>query len=145
MKPYIYIVLLSLFNRQEIYSQKLKSLIVAEYRVDSSGIGNYTYLVAYNFENGILRTKDTLFGAEVTRKNIPGSYVRFDLGKSYIYKNRFLISGAKNVIDLEKRKVLYEELDEDYCSVQGDRIIFLRVNEITGIGFIEYSKKEKAF
>jgi hypothetical protein len=102
-------------------SNVVKSLIVAEYKADT--IGSYTYLVRYNFSQGELISKDTIFGAPVTRKNISGSYVRFDLGRNFIYNNRYIISGIGNVIDINTNSLVIEESD-DYVASSGDSIIF---------------------
>ncbi|RYE30988.1 MAG: hypothetical protein EOP48_31680, partial [Sphingobacteriales bacterium] len=73
---------------------KRQQLIVAEYRIDSPRVGNFTYLVSYNLRDGILISKDTIFGAGTNKKGVAGSYVRYDLGRNFIYQNRYVISGT---------------------------------------------------
>lgn len=50
------------------FAQKYQSLIVAEYRIDTPRVANYTYLVSYNFSNGELISKDTIVGRVVFKK-----------------------------------------------------------------------------
>jgi hypothetical protein len=117
---------------------KHQKLIVAEFRIDTPRAGNFTYLVSYKFEDGILKSKDTIFGAETFKKNRDSSftrYVRFEFGGNFIYKARYVISGTGNVIDIEKKRLVIEEGD-DFVSAQGDTIIFHRANIFTGTGFL---------
>lgn len=114
---------------------KLQKLIAAEYRIDSPRVGNFTYLVSYNFANGILLSKDTIIGVPTNKEGIAGSYVRYDLGKNFIYKNRYVISGIGNVIDIKTKSLVMEESD-DFISAQGDTLIFHRANIFTGTGYL---------
>lgn len=114
---------------------KYQKLIAAEYKGDSPGAGNYTYLVSYNFKDGLLISKDTILGAETFKKGVAGSYVRFDLGKNFIYKNRYVVSGTGNVIDIHKKALVIEESDE-FVKASGDTMIFHRRNAISGTGFL---------
>lgn len=113
----------------------IKSLIVAEYRMDSLGTFSYTYLVRYNFQQGQVISKDTILGAPVTRKDIYGSYVRFDLGRNFIYNNRYVISGTGNVIDIKTKSLVIEDAD-DFIAAYGDSLIFHRDNLFTGTGYL---------
>ena len=132
-----YLILILLAFNHYCFGQviKQKSLIVSEYLKDGSGQGNYTYLVSYNFQNGKLVSKDTIFGAPVFKENISGSYVRFDLGRNSIYKNRYVISGAGDVVDLNTKSLVTEEND-NFIKTTGDSIIFYRNNAITGTGYL---------
>jgi hypothetical protein len=123
---------------------KLQRLIAAEYRIDSPRVGNFTYLVSYNFENGILLSKDTIIGLPTNKKGVAGSYVRYDLGKNFIYKNRYIVSGIGNVIDVRQRSLVLEESD-DFISAQGDTLIFYRDNMFTGTGYLMLNLKTKKY
>ncbi|WP_324229602.1 hypothetical protein [Lacibacter sp.] len=123
---------------------KLQKLIVAEYRIDSPRIGNFTYLVSYNFANGLLLSKDTILGVPTNRKGIAGSYVRYDLGINFIYKNRYVISGIGNVIDIKTKSLVMEESD-DFISAQGDTLIFHRDNIFTGTGYLMLDLKSRQY
>ena len=118
-------------------------LVIAEFRIDTPRAGNFTFLVSYNFDNGNLKSKDTIFGAETFRKDTSGRYsryVRFEFGKNFIYKNRYIISGSGNVIDIEKKKLVIEDGD-DFVEAIGDTLIFHRVNSYTGTGFLMLNLK----
>jgi len=121
-----------------------QSLIAAEYRVDSPKVGNYTYLVAYNFTDGSFESKDTLLGAKTSRGKYEGSYVRYDLGKNFIYRNRYVISGTGNVIDTKTKSLLMEESD-DFVEALGDILLFHRANARTGKGFLLLDLNSKVY
>lgn len=113
-------------------------LVVAEYRIDTPRVGNFTYLVSYNFDNAILKSKDTLFGTETFRKDKSGlysTYVRFEFGNNFIYKKRYVISGSGNVIDIEKQFLVIGDGDE-FIEAIGDTLIYHRANIFTGTGFL---------
>ena len=123
---------------------KLQRLIAAEYRIDSPRVGNFTYLVSYNFANGLLISKDTILGVPTNKKGVAGSYVRYDLGKKFIYKNRYVISGIGNVIDIQAKSLVMEESD-DFISAQGDSLLFHRDNIFTGTGYLMLNLKTKKY
>jgi len=120
------------------------TLITAEYRVDTPKVGNFTFLVAYNFVKSVLSSKDTIAGFSTDRNGAPRSYARFDLGKNFIYKDRFIISGVGNVIDIETGKLVNEESD-DFIEAIGDTLVFHRNNIITGTGFLHLDLKTGAY
>src|SRR6187551_504514 len=92
---------------------KVKSLIVAEYREDKSGLGSYTYLVSYNFRDGKFISKDTVLGSlQEPDESTPWFHVRYDLGKNFIYQNKYVVSGVGNVIDLETKSFVMKASDE---------------------------------
>jgi hypothetical protein len=137
MKTLLTILTFIFFN--QCYGQiRHQKLIVAEFRIDTPRVGNFTYLVSYKFDNGILKTKDTILGAETFKKQKDGTfsrYVRFEFEGNFIYKKRYVISGTGNVVDIEKKRLVIEEGD-DFVSAQGDTIIFHRANSYTGTGFL---------
>ena len=142
-KPYNIIFLFSQFLifLQSCAQQPLRqALIVAEYRVDSPKIGNFTYLTAYHFSDGAFVSKDTLVGYPTSRKGYLGSYVRFDLGSNFIHQNRYVISGVGNVIDMKERRLLLGETDQ-FIEAYGDTILFHRDNIFTGTGFMVLNLK----
>jgi hypothetical protein len=119
-------------------TKKYQKLIVAEFRIDTPRVGHFTYLVSYNFEDGYLLSKDTILGAETFKTNKDSSFtrhVRFEFGGNFIYKNKYVVSGTGNVIDIEKRKLLIESGDE-FITATGDSILFHRANIFTGTGFL---------
>lgn len=123
---------------------KQQKLIAAEYRIDSPRVGNFTYLVSYNFTDGLLISKDTILGVGTNKEGVAGSYVRYDLGKNFIYKNRYVISGIGNVIDIKTKSLVMEESD-DFISANGDTLIFHRDNIFTGTGYLMLELKTKKY
>ncbi|HYE55350.1 MAG TPA: hypothetical protein VD996_10915 [Chitinophagaceae bacterium] len=138
-------IVLCLFISADCWSQaREQSLIVAEYRIDTPREGNFTYVVAYHFAGGHLRTKDTIAGFPTFREGDPGSYVRFDLGRNFIYKNRYVISGTGSVIDIKTRSLVIEESD-DFIEARGDTLIFHRDNIFTGTGYLALNLRTKTY
>jgi hypothetical protein len=122
-----------------------QSLIVAEFRIDSPRVGNYTYLVSYNFANGSLISKDTIFGAKVFNKEEHnGAIIRYDLRKNFIYKNRYVVSGSGNIIDTHSKSMVVESSD-DFVEALGDTLIFHRANAYTGKGFLMLDLKKRSY
>nr|WP_068887128.1 hypothetical protein [Pedobacter panaciterrae] len=136
----IFLIIFFIAFASQIFAQKNQSLIVAEYRIDTPRAGNYTYLVSYNFSDGELVSKDTIIGRVVFKKERLSPPVRFDLGKNFIYRNRYVVSGAGNVIDLSK-KVFVTESSDSFIEARGDTLIFYRSNAYTGKGFLHLNLK----
>lgn len=134
----ILFILASIFCFSQTKKQRL---LVAEYRIDSPRAGNYTYLVSYNVGNGTYISKDTIFQAPVFKKGvIKGSYVRYDLGKNFIYKNRYVIAANGAVIDTKKRCLVREQSDH-FVEELGDTLIFYRNNIYIGTGYLSLDLK----
>ncbi len=112
---------------------RINSLLVAEYQKNEEGIGNYTHLLRYKFVEGKLNSRDTILSAPTFKGQ--GSYVRYDLGHNFIYKNRYVISATGNVIDVRTKSLVMEESDE-LIETRGDSIVFRRDNIFTGTGYL---------
>lgn len=50
-------------------------------------------------------------------------FIRFDIGKNFIYKNRYIITGIGNVIDLKTQKIVVPDRGE-FIKASGDSLIF---------------------
>lgn len=120
------------------------SLLVAEYRQNKEGTGSFTDLVGYNFIDGKLASKDTILSAPISKGTYQGSYVRYDLGRNFVYKNRYVVSGIGNVIDVQTKSLVMEESD-DLVEVRGDSIIFHRNNIYTGTGYLVCDLKNRTY
>ena len=143
MKKILLVSVLFFYFIQSNGQINYQKLIVAEFRIDSPRVGNFAYIVSYNFENGVLASKDTILGAETFKKLEDGSfsrYVRFEFGGNFIYNNRYAISGTGNVVDIEKKRLVIEEGD-DFVSANGDMMIFHRSNSRTGTGYLSLDLK----
>ena len=102
--------------------QKRVSLLVAEYD-DNVAQNHLQHLVNYVFADGAMVSKETLLSVPTQKAGVKGNYVRFDLGKNHIYRNRYVITGIGNVIDIKTKKLLVEERGE-FIACRGDSIIF---------------------
>ncbi len=96
------------------------SLIVAHY--DPAAVKTLTqHIYRYTFENGEYKGKEKLL--TVNGKENGKDYVRCDVGENNIYKNRFLISGCGNIIDLKERKIISAH-HARLVKSSGDSLIF---------------------
>ena len=81
-----------------------ESLIVVHYdQGNKANLGQLIY--RYNFVNNVYAGREELLS--VTGRKEGKDYVRCDVGNNTLYKDRYLISGIGNIIDLQDRKVLY--------------------------------------
>ncbi len=106
---------------------KKVSLLLAEYD-NNAATNNLQHLVNYHFVDGAMVSKETVISLPTKKAGVTGNYVRFDLGKNRIYRNRYVITGIGNVIDIKTKKLLVFERGE-FVKFSGDSIIF-RTNDI---------------
>ncbi|MBX3239090.1 MAG: hypothetical protein KIT80_09940 [Chitinophagaceae bacterium] len=66
------------------------------------------------------------------------------MGKNFIYKNRYIISGTGNVIDAERGELVIQESD-NFVEASGDTLIFHRNNIFTGTGFLYLNLKNNEY
>lgn len=104
------------------FAQKKVSLIVAEYD-DNASTNHLQHLVNYTFADGAMISREELLAIPMQKAGVKGDYIRFDIGKNKMYRDRYVVTGIGNVIDLKTRKVLLEEKDE-FVAFNGDSIIF---------------------
>lgn len=82
-----------------------QSLIVVH--VDPASKNQFKQQIyAYHFLNGSFTGRDELL--TVVGRKEGKDYIRTDIGKNTIYKNRYLITGIGNIIDLREKKVLLD-------------------------------------
>ena len=95
----------NLFSQNTTYS-----LIVIHY--DPASKGEFKQLVySYRFLNGHYQGRDELmsFKGRVMDGKKEKDYIRTDLGTNILYKNRYLITGIGNIIDLKEKKILFDQ------------------------------------
>lgn len=63
-------------------------------------------IVAYHFVNGAYTGRDVLLN--VDGKKDGKDYIRTDQGINQLYKQRYLVTGIGNIIDLQAKKVLFD-------------------------------------
>lgn len=97
-----------------------ESLIVVHYDVD--GKAELRQLIyRYNFVNHAYTGREQIMSVDGRKNN--KDYVRCDKGENTLYKNRYLITGIGNVIDLQEKKVLHDGSSK-LVRCSNDSIIF---------------------
>jgi hypothetical protein len=95
----------------KLFSQNVTySLIVIHY--DPASKGEFKQLVySYHFLNGHYQGREELisFKGRVKEGKTEKDYIRTDLGTNQLYKNRYLITGIGNIIDLKEKKILFDQ------------------------------------
>ena len=99
-----------------------KTLLVAEYDLKVA-TNNLQHLFAYHFTDGVFISKEKIVSVAGKKEGATGSYIRFDLGQSKVYRNRYVITGIGNVIDVQEKKVLLDQKDQ-FVKTSGDSIVF---------------------
>lgn len=102
-----------------------ESLIVIHYdQGNKATLGQLIY--RYNFINNVYAGREELLA--VTGRKGGKDYVRCDVGNNTLYKDRYLISGIGNIIDLKEKKVVYDGTGK-LVKCSNDSIIFY-INDI---------------
>lgn len=104
MRLFAYILLFA-FGTSFAQNGDTESLIVVQYDQEE-GPDLKQSIYRYDFNKDIFSGKEKLLTVEGKKGGI--DYIRFDLGENTLYKNRYLISGYGNIIDLTDRKVIYD-------------------------------------
>lgn len=111
-------IVCSLFS----FAQKKSSLLVAEYD-DNAASNHLQHLMKYTFSGGAMVGKEEVIAVPTQKAGVNGNYVRFDLGRNQVYRNRYVITSIGNVIDIVAKKLLVAE-HGDLVRCSGDSIIF---------------------
>ena len=110
-----------------------ESLIVIHYdEGNKANLGQLIY--RYNFVNNVYAGREQIM--TVVGKKNSKDYIRCDVGQNTLYKDRYLISGIGNVIDLKEKKVLYDG-SAKLVRCSNDSIIFF-TNDIFKGKFYSY-------
>lgn len=117
MRQLISILLFIIYSICFGQTEKIESLLVAEFVKNDVMVGNTTHLVKYNFSNGALTSKDTIFS------NGPHKNVVVYGDKSILYKNRYLIASSGAIIDIQKSELLLNGYNR-FIDTIGNSIIF---------------------
>jgi hypothetical protein len=105
MKVYLYI-LFAVFFSLSVYSQDLKQgLIVVHVDVNSKAEFKQK-IYSYHFLNGSFTGREELL--TVAGKKDGKDYIRTDIGLNMLYKDRYLITGIGNIVDLKDKKILFD-------------------------------------
>lgn len=102
-----------------------ESLIVVHY--DANKKENVTQLIyKYNFVNNEYVGRELIISVDGLKNG--KEYVRFDKGQNTLYKDRYLISGTGNIIDLKEKKILHDGTGK-LVGCSNDSIIFF-INDV---------------
>ncbi len=104
------------------------SLIIAHYDVQNLTTA-VQHLYKYNFVGGAYAGKEKLL--TIVGKKNGKDYIRCDIGANRIYRNRYLITGLGNIIDLESKKVV-SDVRLNWIGYRGDSIIFFTNDAFKG-------------
>lgn len=112
MKLKVFVLIAFAFLCNANFSQNVTySLIVIHY--DPASKGEFKQLVySYNFLNGHYQGRQELMSFKGRMKDAKGmekDYIRTDIGNNILYKNRYLITGIGNIIDLKEKKILFDQ------------------------------------
>ena len=89
------------------------------------------HLMAFHFGDGTFTGAEKLVSVKTMKddgKLAPSSYIRFDLGYNYVYKNQYVITGIGNIIDAKNKKVLLDQKDQ-FIKTSGDSVVYY-INDI---------------
>ncbi len=79
------------------------TLIVSQFDVQNAATVTQD-IYKYNFENGLFTTKEKII--TVQGKKDGKEFIRTDIGTNTLVKNRWIITGAGNIIDIVDKKVV---------------------------------------
>ena len=103
-------------------AEKRLSLLLAEY--DAQAAQNHRqHLWRFTFGDATVPVKEKVLTVEAQKPGETASWIRMDIGTSTVYRNRWVITGIGNIIDLQQKKVVSETKDR-FVKASGDSLIF---------------------
>ncbi len=105
-----------------VSNEKKHFLIIAVY--DGQAANNHiVHLQRIPFINGVAGAPEKVMDVITQQSGDRVPRIRFDLGASQIYRNRWVITSYGNVIDLVQKKILVDGHDQ-FIRASGDSIVF---------------------
>ena len=139
LKLFVYIFLI--FSVAGFSQSATESLIVVHYDpTKKAELGQFIY--KYNYINNVYAGREKLLSVS-GRKN-EKDYVRCDKGDNVLYKDRYLISGIGNVIDLKEKKVVYDGTAK-LVRCSNDSIIFFTNDVFKGKYYSYFDLKTNTY
>jgi len=117
-----------------------KLLVIENAFYTSNGkLRSYPHFVTYNFENGVLVSKDTLTDEKQSIYN-------FEYGntQNFIYKNRYAIAPLGGAVFDAKLKILLLDKEDHFVESIGDSLIFHREDN-RGFGHFLFDLKTQTY
>lgn len=134
MKTLIYICLFFTLSLHAQNNGNNEDFLIVIHPEGDPGPDMKQSIYSYKFINNVYAGREKLL--TVTGKKDGKDYIRLDGGENTIYKNRYLISGIGNIIDLKEKKVLHDGSARlVYCA--NDSIVFY-TNDIFKGKFYSY-------
>jgi hypothetical protein len=121
------------------------SLIVIHY--DPASKGEFKQLVySYHFLNGHYQGREELmsFKGRVKEGKTEKDYIRTDIGNNILYKNRYLITGIGNIIDLKEKKILFDQ-KANLVRCSNDSAIYYTNDAFNGKFYSVYNFTSKTY
>ena len=141
MKYFIIVIpfLLCFFSKAQ--EDNKQSLIVVQVE---PGWGNKfrQQILSYHFLNGIYVGRDQII--RVTGKVEGEDLIRTDIGNNFLYKDRYLITGIGNIIDLDEKKVLFDGKGK-LIRCENDSAVFYTNDIFKGKFYSVYNFKTKKY
>lgn len=110
--------------------------------VDADGQQFRQVLYTYHFVNGVYTGREELLRFD--GKKDGHDYVRTDRGKNIIYKNRYIITGIGNIIDVLDKKVLFDG-KAHLVRVSNDSAIYYTNDAFKGKFYSVYNFKTASY
>lgn len=109
LKNAIFVALVFLISHKSFAQSNLKQSLIVVHVQSVGGKGKSQFkqkIFSYHFLNGSFVGRDELLS--VDGKKDGKDYIRTDNGQNTIYKDRYLITGIGNIIDLVDKTVLFD-------------------------------------
>ena len=119
------------------------SLLIAEFDANASS-NKLQHLVKYIFAEGNFVTKEKILSVPMQQEGVKGSFVRFDLGENKIYRNRYVVTGIGNIIDIKNKKLLLTEKHQ-FVQFKGDSVVFYTNDIFKGKYYSVYNLKTEMY
>jgi hypothetical protein len=106
MKKTIAALIFLFYGSYGIAQGDIKQSLIIAHMETGSGNQFRQQIFSYHFLNGSYVGREEIL--TVTGRKEGKDYVRTDIGSNTLYKERYLITGLGNIIDLQEKKVLFD-------------------------------------
>jgi hypothetical protein len=106
------------------------------------------HLMGFHFDAGNFAGGEKIVSVKTQKADEKGnpnaSYIRFDLGNNYVYKNQFIVTGIGNIIDAKNKKVLLDQKDQ-FVKFSGDSVVYYINDIFRGKFYKVYDLKKQSY
>jgi len=125
-----------------IWGQDMKQGLIVVHVDPASKAAFNQMIYSYHFLNGVYTGREELL--TVSGKKDGKDYIRTDLGVNTLYKDRYLITGIGNIIDLKEKKILFDGR-ANLVRVSNDSAIFYTNDAFKGKFYSVYDFKTNQY